>query len=83
MPESQRVIIVGSSCFGMSTAIELRRRGWDVSLFDPGHAFKFTPVLGKIIADVLECKPNQFALKFARRHRGELSLVRMRIIPAV
>eukprot|EP00455_Lapot_gusevi_P000415 TRINITY_DN10196_c0_g2_i6.p1 TRINITY_DN10196_c0_g2~~TRINITY_DN10196_c0_g2_i6.p1 ORF type:complete len:432 (-),score=111.54 TRINITY_DN10196_c0_g2_i6:64-1359(-) len=32
-----------------------------------GHAFKFTPILGKIIADVFENKPNPFKHKFAWR----------------
>jgi sarcosine oxidase/L-pipecolate oxidase len=41
-----------------------------VAAGDSGHAFKFTPLLGKIIADVLEHKPNQFASKFAWRARG-------------
>ncbi|MBE0684041.1 MAG: hypothetical protein IH589_19235 [Anaerolineales bacterium] len=42
---------------------------------DSGHAFKFTPLLGKLIADVLEHKPNKFAKKFAWRKRGEIVTV--------
>ena len=33
---SERVAVVGAGIFGTPTAIELRRRGYDVSLFDPG-----------------------------------------------
>ena len=36
-----------------------------------GHAFKFTPVLGKVTADVLEGRPNRYAERFAWRPRGE------------
>lgn len=32
-----------------------------------GHGFKFTPVLGNIIADVVENKPNKFKSRFAYR----------------
>jgi glycine/D-amino acid oxidase-like deaminating enzyme len=35
-----------------------------------GHAFKFTPMLGRIVADVVERKPNQYAARFAWRERG-------------
>lgn len=41
--------------------------------FGISAAFKFTPVLGKLIADVLERKPNKLAKKFAWRTRGELT----------
>ena len=49
------------------------RAGLIVASGDSGHAFKFTPLLGKIIADVLERKPNPFAPKFAWRARGKLT----------
>ena len=48
------------------------RPGLLVAAGDSGHAFKFTPLLGKLIADVLEHKPNKFAPKFAWRTRGEI-----------
>jgi glycine/D-amino acid oxidase-like deaminating enzyme len=35
-----------------------------------GHAFKFTPVLGRLVADVVERKPNPFSSRFAWRERG-------------
>ena len=38
-----------------------------------GHAFKFTPALGRITADVLEGRPNRYAHRFAWRPRGEVS----------
>ena len=37
-----------------------------------GHAFKFAPVFGELIADVLEGRANRFADRFAWRERGEL-----------
>lgn len=33
-----------------------------------GHGFKMTPLLGEIIADVLEKKPNPYAQRFVWRH---------------
>ncbi|MEX1248593.1 MAG: FAD-dependent oxidoreductase [Anaerolineales bacterium] len=97
---SSHILIVGGGVFGVSTAIELRRRGHDVTLLEPGatapshgdfwidndperpgllvsaggsgHAFKFTPLIGGITADVLEGKPNCHAPRFAWRKRGEL-----------
>ena len=38
-----------------------------------GHAFKFTPALGRITADVVEGRPNRYAHRFAWRPRGEVS----------
>jgi len=35
-----------------------------------GHGFKFTPVLGRVIADVVERMPNPFASRFAWRRPG-------------
>jgi len=35
-----------------------------------GHGFKFAPVLGEIIADVVERKPNLYSARFAWRKRG-------------
>ncbi len=35
-----------------------------------GHAFKFAPLLGGLIADVLEGKENPYAARFAWRERG-------------
>jgi len=50
------------------------RPGLFVAAGDSGHAFKFTPVLGRLIADALERKPNKHAKKFAWRARGELTM---------
>ena len=44
--------------------------GLAVAAGDSGHAFKFAPVLGGMIADVLERKPNRYAQRFAWRSRG-------------
>lgn len=41
--------------------------GLVVAAGDSGHAFKFTPVLGEIIADVVEEKDNAWALKYRAR----------------
>jgi len=48
-----------------------QRPGLVVATGGSGHGFKFTPVLGLIIADVVEGKPNRFAARFAWRARGE------------
>jgi sarcosine oxidase/L-pipecolate oxidase len=39
-----------------------------------GHAFKFTPVLGRLVADVIERTPNSYAGRFAWRPRGTVSV---------
>jgi glycine/D-amino acid oxidase-like deaminating enzyme len=48
------------------------REGLLVAAGGSGHGFKFAPMLGPIIADVLERKPNDFAHRFRWRRRGEL-----------
>jgi glycine/D-amino acid oxidase-like deaminating enzyme len=47
------------------------REGLIVACGGSGHGFKFTPVLGEIIADVVERKPNPWAPRFAWREPGE------------
>ena len=49
------------------------RAGLVVAAGDSGHGFKFAPVLGGLIADVVERRPNRFAARFAWRARGELA----------
>jgi glycine/D-amino acid oxidase-like deaminating enzyme len=46
------------------------RPGLVVAAGDSGHAFKFAPVLGRIIADVVERLPNDWAPRFRWRARG-------------
>ena len=46
------------------------RTGLIVAAGDSGHAFKFAPVLGGLIADVVETKPNPWAPRFRWRTRG-------------
>ncbi len=46
------------------------RPGLLVASGGSGHGFKFAPMLGGIIADVLERKPNPFAGRFAWRARA-------------
>jgi glycine/D-amino acid oxidase-like deaminating enzyme len=48
------------------------RPGLVVAAGDSGHGFKFAPVLGGLIADVLERQPNPYAARFAWRPRGQL-----------
>ncbi|MBI1880667.1 MAG: FAD-dependent oxidoreductase [Chloroflexi bacterium] len=49
------------------------RPGLVVAVGDSGHGFKFAPVLGGLIADVVERKPNPYAARFAWRPRGRLT----------
>lgn len=48
------------------------RPGLLVSAGGSGHAFKFTPLIGKVTADVFEDKPNKYAPRFKWRQRGAL-----------
>jgi glycine/D-amino acid oxidase-like deaminating enzyme len=51
---------------------DAERPGLIVAAGDSGHAFKFAPVLGALIADVVEAKPNRWAHRFrARAKRGD------------
>ena len=47
--------------------------GLVISTGGSGHAFKFTPALGRITADVVEGKANRYAERFAWRLRGEIT----------
>lgn len=47
------------------------RRNVIVASGGSGHAFKFAPLLGDIIADVVENKPNPWARRFRWRERAE------------
>ena len=47
-----------------------QRAGLIVAAGDSGHAFKFAPVMGGLIADVVERKPNPFTKRFAWRSAG-------------
>lgn len=50
------------------------REGLMVCAGDSGHAFKFAPLLGPLIADVLEHSPNRFTSRFSwREPRGDAS----------
>lgn len=49
---SQKIIIIGGGCFGMSAAVELQRRGHEVDLFDPGpipHPLAATADISKVL----------------------------------
>jgi glycine/D-amino acid oxidase-like deaminating enzyme len=41
-----------------------------VAAGDSGHGFKFAPVLGGLIADVVERRPNSWSPRFAWRARA-------------
>jgi len=41
--------------------------GLVVACGDSGHAFKFTPIIGTIISDVIENKPNKYRSRFQWR----------------
>jgi glycine/D-amino acid oxidase-like deaminating enzyme len=56
------------------------RSGLLVSAGGSGHAFKFTPLIGKVTADVLEGKPNKYAHRFKWRERGELQAEEARAV---
>jgi len=43
------------------------REGLVVASGDSGHGFKFAPVIGAIISDILERKPNKYSHKFVWR----------------
>lgn len=47
------------------------RIGLTVAAGGSGHAFKFAPLLGTIVADVVEGKTNRWAQRFRWRPRGE------------
>lgn len=47
-----------------------QREGLVVAAGGSGHGFKFAPMLGPIIADVVEGRGNRFAARFAWRERG-------------
>lgn len=46
------------------------REGVVVATGDSGHAFKFTPVIGDLVADVVEGRPHPFAERFRWREFG-------------
>jgi len=47
------------------------RAGLVVASGGSGHAFKFAPILGPLIADVVERRPNRWAARFRWRALGE------------
>ena len=47
------------------------RPGLVVAAGDSGHGFKFAPILGPLIADVVERQPNAWASRFRSRSREE------------
>ena len=54
------------------------RQGLVVATGGSGHAFKFAPVLGGLVADVLEGVENPYSQRFAWRPLGEMKLEDMR-----
>lgn len=56
------------------------RPGLVVSAGGSGHAFKFTPLIGRVTADIVEGKPNKYAHRFAWRERGEVTAEEARFV---
>lgn len=56
------------------------RPGLLVSAGGSGHAFKFSPLISRVTADVLEGKPNKYAPRFAWRARGALGAEEARAV---
>lgn len=52
--------------------------GLIVAVGDSGPAFKFTPVMGEIIADVVERKPNAWAARYRWREKTSAHSVEAR-----
>ncbi len=48
-----------------------QRPGLVLATGDSGHGFKFAPVIGRIIADAVEDRPNPFLEKFRWRSNGD------------
>lgn len=52
MRNKRHVIVVEDGSFGISAAIELRHRGWEVDVFDPGpipHSLAATTDISKVL----------------------------------
>ncbi len=65
---SNRVCLYGDTFDGAFWIMHDKHfEGLVVAAGDSGHAFKFTPVLGGIIADVVEQKDNEWAHRYAWR----------------
>ena len=81
IPELAEVPLAGSrACFYNDTwdgdfyiTPHPETEGLFISTGGSGHAFKFTPMLGRVTADVVEGKPNRYAERFAWRPRGEVT----------
>ena len=77
-PSAHATIVASRLCLDCDTfdgdffiAPDPDRAGLVVAAGDSGHAFKFAPVLGGVIADVVEGKPNAWAPRFRWRTRGQ------------
>ena len=68
---SSRVCLYGDSFDGhFFIDHDPEHPGLVVAAGDSGHAFKFTPVLGGLIADAVEKKPHLWLARFAWRQRS-------------
>lgn len=65
----RRVCVYGDSLDG-DFWIGRDRQGLVVAAGGSGHGFKFAPVLGELVADVVEGRPHALAARFARRQGG-------------
>ena len=67
---SQSAIVVGAGVFGIPTALELRRRGWKVTLLDPGpipHPLAASTDISKVIR--MEYGPDVAYMRLAEKAR--------------
>jgi glycine/D-amino acid oxidase-like deaminating enzyme len=65
---SHRVCLYGDTFDGAFWIThDQQHPGLVVAAGDSGHAFKFTPVLGQLIADVVEHKANPWTPRYAWR----------------
>ena len=49
------------------------REGLVVASGGSGHGFKFAPLLGEVIADAVEHRPNKWGARFSWREAGALT----------
>ena len=81
LPELARAPLAGSrACFYCDTwdgnfyiANHPEIEGLTVATGGSGHAFKFAPAIGRVVADVVQGRDNPYAARFAWRARGEIS----------
>lgn len=74
LPESSTILILGGGCFGLTAALELRARGWQVTLIDQGPL----PHPDAASTDISKVVRMDYAADAQHTAMGELSLPRWR-----